>query len=153
MSANVRVCDLIIFIKWYGHVLFQGYLIIKDFFTDDELQACRDDLEDEVDKLAIKLHKAGKIKSILTIFICINIAWMTIFPWIWLNLQPFPGNDDVSIWVKKFSSGTKKTMINTFSLLTFYMTCWNLFFWVTFLLSNVIKHVWHHQTCFRKHHK
>jgi glycerol-3-phosphate O-acyltransferase len=43
--------------------LYQGYLIIKDFFTDEELQACRDDLEDEVDKLAQKLHKAGKIKS------------------------------------------------------------------------------------------
>lgn len=42
---------------------FQGYLIIKDFFTTEELQACRDDLEDEVDRLANKLYKAGKIKS------------------------------------------------------------------------------------------
>lgn len=42
---------------------FQGYLIIKDFFTKEELQACRDDLEDEVDRLANKLYKAGKIKS------------------------------------------------------------------------------------------
>lgn len=43
--------------------VFQGYLIIKDFFTKEELEACRDDLEDEVDKLANKLYKAGKIKS------------------------------------------------------------------------------------------
>lgn len=42
---------------------FQGYLIIKDFFTKEELQACRDDLEDEVDRLANTLYKAGKIKS------------------------------------------------------------------------------------------
>lgn len=42
----------------------EGYLIIKDFFTKEELQACRDDLEDEVDRLANKLYKAGKIKNL-----------------------------------------------------------------------------------------
>lgn len=68
---NVSVSQGLSYLQCYWYYIqklhktgvFQGYLIIKDFFTKEELEACRDDLEDEVDKLANKLYKAGKIKS------------------------------------------------------------------------------------------
>ncbi|KAK3092805.1 hypothetical protein FSP39_007424 [Pinctada imbricata] len=44
----------------------EGYLVIKDFFTDAELKACRADLEIHVEELAQKLYKGGKIKNLYT---------------------------------------------------------------------------------------
>eukprot|EP00058_Branchiostoma_floridae_P017594 XP_002603083.1 hypothetical protein BRAFLDRAFT_63284 [Branchiostoma floridae] len=41
----------------------EGYVLVKDFFTPEELQPVRDAVEDLVDKLADKMHKAGKIKD------------------------------------------------------------------------------------------
>ena len=36
---------------------------MEDFFTKEELGACRDAVSGQVDRLAEKLYKAGKIKS------------------------------------------------------------------------------------------
>ncbi|KAL4237484.1 hypothetical protein ACF0H5_002200 [Mactra antiquata] len=41
-----------------------GYLVIEDFFRDDELQPVRDCINGIVDDLAQKLYKAGKIKNL-----------------------------------------------------------------------------------------
>ena len=39
--------------------------MVENFFTPDELQACRDDIDRMVDHLANKLYDAGKITSVL----------------------------------------------------------------------------------------
>ncbi|XP_053403695.1 uncharacterized protein LOC123537801 [Mercenaria mercenaria] len=41
-----------------------GYLVIEDFFTEEELQPARDCINQIVDDLAQKLFKAGKIKNL-----------------------------------------------------------------------------------------
>lgn len=46
-----------------SYLSFQGYLVIEDFFREDELQPVRDCINRVVDDLALKLYKAGKIKS------------------------------------------------------------------------------------------
>lgn len=54
--------------KWYGENLifhpfysFKGYVIVKDFFTKEELEPCKKAIERFVDQLAHKLYNAGKI--------------------------------------------------------------------------------------------
>jgi len=42
----------------------EGYLLVKDYFTPEELDPCRKDIELMVDDLAQKLFKAGKVKSL-----------------------------------------------------------------------------------------
>ncbi|XP_076099551.1 uncharacterized protein LOC143069006 isoform X2 [Mytilus galloprovincialis] len=42
----------------------EGYLVVDEFFTRDELDACREDLKLMVEELAQKLHNAGKIKKL-----------------------------------------------------------------------------------------
>ncbi|KAK3088237.1 hypothetical protein FSP39_016495 [Pinctada imbricata] len=44
--------------------IFQGYVIVKDFFTREELDPCRQACDDLVEDLAQKLYKAGKIKNL-----------------------------------------------------------------------------------------
>jgi len=39
----------------------QGYTVVEDFFSPEELQPCRDAIANMVDVLATKLHDAGKI--------------------------------------------------------------------------------------------
>ncbi|KAI8497530.1 hypothetical protein Bbelb_248360 [Branchiostoma belcheri] len=41
----------------------EGYVLVKDFFTPEELQPVRDAVEDLVDRLAEKMYAAGKIKD------------------------------------------------------------------------------------------
>ena len=46
------------------HVLFQGYVVVKDFFhVKEELEPVKEDINIMVDELANKLYKAGKISS------------------------------------------------------------------------------------------
>ncbi|XP_046370068.2 uncharacterized protein LOC124144624 [Haliotis rufescens] len=42
----------------------EGYIVVRDFFTPEELQPCRDAVEKMVDALAQKLYQAGKIRSL-----------------------------------------------------------------------------------------
>ncbi|XP_052220569.1 probable alpha-ketoglutarate-dependent hypophosphite dioxygenase [Dreissena polymorpha] len=42
----------------------EGYTVVRDFFTPEELQPCRDAIADMVDQLAKKLHEAGKITNL-----------------------------------------------------------------------------------------
>ncbi|KAL5011309.1 hypothetical protein ScPMuIL_009860 [Solemya velum] len=42
----------------------EGFLVVEDFFTPEELQPCRDAIEKMVDVLADKLYKAGKVKNL-----------------------------------------------------------------------------------------
>lgn len=42
----------------------EGFTVVEDFFTAEELQACRDDIDAMVDNLANKLYDAGKIKNL-----------------------------------------------------------------------------------------
>jgi len=44
--------------------VFQGYLVIDNFFKEEELNACKDAINLLVDQLANKLYSAGKIKSV-----------------------------------------------------------------------------------------
>ena len=48
--------------------VFQGYLLIENFFTEEELNPCKDAINLLVDQLANKLYDAGKIKSMLQLF-------------------------------------------------------------------------------------
>ncbi|XP_069117187.1 phytanoyl-CoA dioxygenase domain-containing protein 1 homolog [Argopecten irradians] len=41
-----------------------GYVIVKDFFSSSELDPCRAAVENQVERLARKLFKAGKIKDL-----------------------------------------------------------------------------------------
>ncbi|XP_064616893.1 uncharacterized protein LOC135480894 [Liolophura sinensis] len=41
----------------------EGYVVVEDFFTADELQPCRDAINMMVDNLAEKLYCAGKVKD------------------------------------------------------------------------------------------
>ncbi|KAI8485768.1 hypothetical protein Bbelb_364780 [Branchiostoma belcheri] len=41
----------------------EGFVLVKDFFTPEELQPCRDGTAELVDALAERLYKAGKIKN------------------------------------------------------------------------------------------
>ena len=41
----------------------QGYCIVTDYFSRDELQPCRDAVGELVEEIAQKLYKAGKIDS------------------------------------------------------------------------------------------
>ncbi|KAI8502573.1 hypothetical protein Bbelb_192750 [Branchiostoma belcheri] len=43
----------------------EGFVIVNDFFTPEELQPCRDGTAELVDALAERLYKAGKIKKFL----------------------------------------------------------------------------------------
>lgn len=40
---------------------FKGYVIVKDFFSKEELEPCKKAIERFVDQLAQKLFNAGKI--------------------------------------------------------------------------------------------
>lgn len=42
----------------------EGYIVVEDFFRPEELQPCRDAIEEMVDLLANKLYDAGKIKNL-----------------------------------------------------------------------------------------
>ncbi|XP_050412522.2 phytanoyl-CoA dioxygenase, peroxisomal [Patella vulgata] len=42
----------------------EGYIVVKDFFTPEELEPCRQAIEGMVEQLAQKLYKAGKIKHL-----------------------------------------------------------------------------------------
>ncbi|KAL8613266.1 hypothetical protein ACOMHN_001590 [Nucella lapillus] len=42
----------------------QGYIVVRDFFTSEELEVCKRDIEVMVDNLAHKLYDAGKVKSL-----------------------------------------------------------------------------------------
>ena len=44
--------------------VFQGYLVIDNFFKEEELNTCKDAINLLVDQLANKLYSAGKIKSV-----------------------------------------------------------------------------------------
>lgn len=46
----------------------EGYVVVRDFFTRDELDPCRRDIEVMVEELAQKLYKAGKVKSLYSDF-------------------------------------------------------------------------------------
>lgn len=41
-----------------------GYVIVEDFFKKEDLDACREAINELVEQLAQKLHKAGKIKDL-----------------------------------------------------------------------------------------
>ena len=43
--------------------------MVENFFTTDELQACRNDIDRMVDHLANKLYDAGKIKSVFLVLL------------------------------------------------------------------------------------
>ncbi|XP_060071960.1 uncharacterized protein LOC132551830 [Ylistrum balloti] len=45
-----------------------GYLIVDNFFTREELDTCRNAVNEQVEHLAQKLYRAGKIKSLYTEF-------------------------------------------------------------------------------------
>lgn len=49
--------------SYHGNIFFQGYLVVENFFTHDELDPCKDAVGDLVEELAQKLYNAGKIKS------------------------------------------------------------------------------------------
>ncbi|XP_013406918.1 uncharacterized protein LOC106171228, partial [Lingula anatina] len=42
----------------------EGYVVVEDFFTHEELDACRDAVAGLVDDLAKKLYDGGKIKKL-----------------------------------------------------------------------------------------
>lgn len=42
----------------------EGFLIVEDFFSQEQLQSCRNDIEAMVDDLAKKLYAAGKIQDL-----------------------------------------------------------------------------------------
>ena len=42
---------------------YQGYVVIEDFFTHDELEPVKGALNTLVDNLAYKLYYAGKLRS------------------------------------------------------------------------------------------
>jgi hypothetical protein len=42
----------------------EGYIVVRDFFTREELDPCRSDIEVMVEQLAQKLYKAGKVKRL-----------------------------------------------------------------------------------------
>ncbi|XP_041352957.1 1-deoxypentalenic acid 11-beta-hydroxylase-like [Gigantopelta aegis] len=42
----------------------KGYVIVEDFFSKDDLDACRESVREQVDRLAQKLFNAGKIKNL-----------------------------------------------------------------------------------------
>ncbi|CAL1525916.1 unnamed protein product [Lymnaea stagnalis] len=42
----------------------EGYLVVKNFFTRDELDSCRRDIEVMVEQLAQKLFNTGKVKNL-----------------------------------------------------------------------------------------
>ena len=50
-------------------LLFQGYIKVEDFFTPEELDPIKKEIESLVDDLAKRLHKAGKIKSKVYIYL------------------------------------------------------------------------------------
>ncbi|GFN79696.1 phytanoyl-coa dioxygenase 1-like [Plakobranchus ocellatus] len=41
----------------------EGYIVVKDYFTREELDPCREDIALMVDQLAQKLYSAGKISD------------------------------------------------------------------------------------------
>lgn len=43
--------------------LIQGYVIVKDFFTAEELEPCKKAIDRFVDLLAQKLYESGKING------------------------------------------------------------------------------------------
>ncbi|XP_060589466.1 uncharacterized protein LOC132744708 [Ruditapes philippinarum] len=42
----------------------EGYIVVENFFSKDELQPCRDAINEMVELLANKLYEAGKIKNL-----------------------------------------------------------------------------------------
>uniref|UniRef100_A0A0B6YWF8 Uncharacterized protein n=1 Tax=Arion vulgaris TaxID=1028688 RepID=A0A0B6YWF8_9EUPU len=42
----------------------EGYIVVKDYFSREELDPCRKDIEIMVEQLAQKLYNAGKVKSL-----------------------------------------------------------------------------------------
>lgn len=48
---------------WDFSKIFQGYVIVEDFFTSEELEPVKGAINRLVDDLAHKLYKAGKIPS------------------------------------------------------------------------------------------
>ncbi|CAG2203482.1 unnamed protein product [Mytilus edulis] len=56
----------------------EGYLVVDDFFTREELDACREDLKLMVEELAQKLHNAGKIKVSTIVHILRTVSLMYI---------------------------------------------------------------------------
>ena len=48
------------------YVCLQGFVIVRDYFTPEELQPCRDAVDNLVEELAQKLFKGGKIDSEFT---------------------------------------------------------------------------------------
>ncbi|KAK7094837.1 1-deoxypentalenic acid 11-beta-hydroxylase-like [Littorina saxatilis] len=42
----------------------EGYIVVRDFFTREELEPCKRDIEVMVEELAQKLYNAGKVKSL-----------------------------------------------------------------------------------------
>jgi len=55
------MCECIVCQHVFMNVHVQGYTVVEDFFTPEELQPCRDAIAGMVDVLATKLHDAGKI--------------------------------------------------------------------------------------------
>ena len=53
--------------------IFQGFLVINDFFYKEELDACRRDVGKCVEDLAQALYKAGKISGRKNQCTCMNI--------------------------------------------------------------------------------
>ncbi|XP_069140456.1 uncharacterized protein [Argopecten irradians] len=45
-----------------------GYVIVENFFTREELDTCRKAVNEQVEKLAQKLYQAGKIKNLYSEF-------------------------------------------------------------------------------------
>jgi len=54
--------------------VFQGYLVVDSFFSEEELNPCKDAVNSLVDKLAHKLYDAGKIKSTYQVVLLYNFA-------------------------------------------------------------------------------
>lgn len=67
------------YVRFYkiAFILFQkqGYLIVENYFTEEELEPCKKAAEDLVEDVANKLFNAGKIKR----KIVFNISTMTFY--------------------------------------------------------------------------
>ena len=44
-------------------VCFQGYTVVENFFTLEEIEPCRESYRHLVDEIAQKLYKTGRVKS------------------------------------------------------------------------------------------
>jgi hypothetical protein len=68
VMTRLKLFSVILFLSSIN--IFQGFVIVEDFFDKKLLDDCREAVNELVEQLAQKLFKAGKIKGMHT---CIKI--------------------------------------------------------------------------------